>query len=103
MADPADSDLANKTVAEVLADVEAGKVTAQEALDVEQARGDDARSTLVEKLQAAVAGPGGEPSSRALVVNTEVDGTWYGPAHGNADQVPADVAERITNSACWSE
>jgi hypothetical protein len=38
-----------------------------------------------------------------LVKNVAVDGTWYGPAHGNADQVPAEVAEQITNPAAWEE
>jgi hypothetical protein len=36
-----------------------------------------------------------------LVKNVAVDGTWYGPAHGNADQVPAEVASQITNPKAW--
>lgn len=29
------------------------------------------------------------------------DGTWYGPDYGNADEVPSEVAEEITNPAAW--
>ena len=36
-----------------------------------------------------------------LVKNVKVGGTWYGPAYGNADQVPADVAKRIVNPRAW--
>lgn len=38
-----------------------------------------------------------------LIANVEVDGVWYGPAHGNAENVPAGVAEQITNSAAWED
>lgn len=38
-----------------------------------------------------------------LVGNVHVDGVWWGPAHGNADQVPADVAARITNPKAWAD
>lgn len=38
-----------------------------------------------------------------LVRNVKVGGTWYGPAHGNAENVPADVAEQITNPNAWDE
>lgn len=38
-----------------------------------------------------------------LVKNVAVDKTWYGPAHGNAENVPAEVAERITNPNAWDE
>ncbi len=36
-----------------------------------------------------------------LVTNVHVAGGWYGPAHGNADRVGAEVAERVTNPAAW--
>lgn len=36
-----------------------------------------------------------------LVRNVNVDGVWWGPAWGNADQVPAEVAARITNPKAW--
>lgn len=36
-----------------------------------------------------------------LMRNVFVDGKWYGPAHGNADQVPADVAKQIENPEAW--
>lgn len=36
-----------------------------------------------------------------LVKNVCVDRVWYGPAYGNADQVPDDVAAQITNLAAW--
>jgi hypothetical protein len=46
---------------------------------------------------------------RRLIVNVFVDdlpqshsGTWWGPDYGNADQVPTDVAARITNPAAWA-
>lgn len=45
---------ADGTVAEVLARVEAGDITAADALAAEQAKGDDARSSLTDKLQALV-------------------------------------------------
>lgn len=38
-----------------------------------------------------------------LASNVHVDGTWYGPSYGNADQVPAEVAAKITNPAAWGE
>lgn len=38
-----------------------------------------------------------------LVKNVRVDGVWYGPAYGNAENVPAEVAERITNPNAWDE
>jgi hypothetical protein len=50
----AESGAADGTVAEVLARVEAGEVTAADALAAEQAKGDDARSSLTDKLQALV-------------------------------------------------
>lgn len=37
-----------------------------------------------------------------LIANVNVDGQWYGPAHGNASDVPADVAERIGPHA-WDQ
>ena len=43
------------TIKEIMADVGDDKAKAQEALDAEQARGDDARPSLVEKLQAVIA------------------------------------------------
>lgn len=38
-----------------------------------------------------------------LVKNVYVDGRWYGPAYGNADQVPEDVAVKIANPKAWGE
>lgn len=38
-----------------------------------------------------------------LIANVTVGGNWYGPAHGNADDVPADVTEQISNPACWDD
>lgn len=38
-----------------------------------------------------------------LVANVNVDGTWYGPDHDNADDVPAEVAEQITNPDAWED
>lgn len=40
---------------------------------------------------------------RTLKSNVAVNNRWYGPAHGNADAVPADVAEQITNPAAWAD
>jgi len=37
-----------------------------------------------------------------LVKNVIVNGEWWGPAHGRVDP-PAEVAEQITNPACWSD
>lgn len=39
---------------------------------------------------------------RVLVKNVEVDGGWWGPAHGNAETVPDEVADKITNPAAWA-
>jgi len=110
MADEQTPGPADGKVDEVLARVEAGEVTAVEALKAERAKDDDARSTLVEKLvQLAEAipppdpGPAPAAEPRVLVTNTEVDGVWYGPSYNNAHLVPADVAERITNPACWAD
>lgn len=36
-----------------------------------------------------------------LKVNVNVQNTWYGPAHGNADEVPEDVASQIANPDAW--
>lgn len=36
-----------------------------------------------------------------LIRNVNVDGTWWGPAWGNADVVPGYVAVRITNPKAW--
>ncbi len=41
--------------------------------------------------------------SKKLVENVFVDGNWYGPSHGNADKVPADVAGKIDNPAAWGD
>ncbi len=38
-----------------------------------------------------------------LIANVWIDGQWYGPAHGNASDVPVDVAEQVTNPACWDK
>jgi hypothetical protein len=38
-----------------------------------------------------------------LVRNVLVGRTWYGPAHGNADNVPADVAALVVNPRAWGE
>jgi hypothetical protein len=38
---------------------------------------------------------------RTLAVNVAVRGEWYGPAHGNADSVPDEVAEQIGDDA-WA-
>lgn len=46
------ADPASGTVTEVLARVESGQVTAADALAAEQAKGDDARQTLISKLEA---------------------------------------------------
>lgn len=34
-----------------------------------------------------------------LIRNVFVGGSWYGPAYGNADSVPAEVAEQIGDLA----
>lgn len=36
--------------------------------------------------------------SGRLLVNVAVDGAWFGPSYGNADQVPSAVAARIDPS-----
>lgn len=36
-----------------------------------------------------------------LTHNVAVDGAWWGPAYNNADQVPAEVATKITNPKAW--
>lgn len=36
-----------------------------------------------------------------LIANCWVNGKGWGPGYGNAEQVPANVAEQITNPACW--
>ena len=36
-----------------------------------------------------------------LVKNVNVGGVWYGPAYGNEGDVPAAVAEQITNLGAW--
>lgn len=36
-----------------------------------------------------------------LVRNVNVDGTWWGPAWGNANEVPLEVAARIVNPKAW--
>lgn len=38
-----------------------------------------------------------------LVANVAVDGVWYGPAYGNEADVPAEVAERVTNPSVWDK
>lgn len=38
-----------------------------------------------------------------LVKNVKVGDTWYGPAWGNAENVPTDVAAQITNPKAWDE
>lgn len=40
---------------------------------------------------------------RRLVKNVKVGNDWYGPAYGNATNVPDDVAEQVTNPAAWEE
>lgn len=45
------------------------------------------------------AAPAPKTDSRTLVVNVNVDGVVYGPAAGNADQVPAEVAAKIGDHA----
>lgn len=42
-------------------------------------------------------------ASKSLKRNVFVDGKWYGPAHGNADAVPADVASKIENPAAYED
>lgn len=54
-ADSADSGPKVATVDDILKDVGDDKAKAAEALKTEEARGDDARSTLVKKLQAIAA------------------------------------------------
>jgi hypothetical protein len=39
--------------------------------------------------------------AKTLVKNVYVGKVWYGPAHGNAENVPAEVAARITNPRAW--
>jgi hypothetical protein len=39
---------------------------------------------------------------RKLTANVHVDGTWWGPDYGNADQVPDEVAEQITADV-WTD
>lgn len=41
--------------------------------------------------------------SRSLVANVYAGDAWWGPAHGNADVVPEEVAAEITNPAAWGE
>ena len=36
-----------------------------------------------------------------LIGNVFVDNAWFGPAHGNADDVPAEVARQIVNPKAW--
>lgn len=50
--EPDETDPSRGTIDEVVARVEAGEVSAVDALAAEQAKGDKARSTLVEKLEA---------------------------------------------------
>lgn len=38
-----------------------------------------------------------------LIANVCVDGKWFGPAHGNAEDVPAEVGAQITNPAAWDK
>lgn len=40
--------------------------------------------------------------ARVLATNVVVDEKWYGPAYGNADSVPDDVAARIGDHA-WTD
>jgi hypothetical protein len=58
--DDADSGDKPATVKEILADVGNDPEKAAAALDVEKARGDDARSSLVTKLEAIVNPPSGD-------------------------------------------
>lgn len=51
--EPDDGDNGRQTVDEVVADVDAGKISAQEALDAERAA-DKPRSTLIEKLESRI-------------------------------------------------
>lgn len=38
-----------------------------------------------------------------LIRNVFVNGQGWGPGHGNADQVPDDVAAQITNPTAWDQ
>jgi hypothetical protein len=38
-----------------------------------------------------------------LIGNVFVENEWYGPAYGNADQVPADIAAKIPNPKAWAD
>lgn len=40
--------------------------------------------------------------ARKLKANVYVGTEWYGPAYGNADQVPDEVAEKIGDHA-WED
>jgi hypothetical protein len=40
--------------------------------------------------------------ARRLARNVIVDGQWYGPAYGNAHQVPAEAADRIAD-VLWED
>lgn len=50
--------VADSTIADLLKEVDGDDEAAQRVLDAEQARGDDARSTLVDALQKQLAGGG---------------------------------------------
>jgi hypothetical protein len=38
-----------------------------------------------------------------LIANVVVGDVWYGPAYGNADDVPAEVARQIPNPKAWHD
>lgn len=36
-----------------------------------------------------------------LISNVFVENEWYGPAYGNTDRVPSDIAAKIPNPKAW--
>lgn len=58
---------ADHTVDEVLAEVKAGKVTAEDALKMEEERGEEARSSLAEKLRAIINPPAAKAGGKVRV------------------------------------
>lgn len=38
-----------------------------------------------------------------LIRNVHAAGVWWGPSHGNADQVPVEVAAKIRNPRVWAD
>lgn len=74
------------TIPEVLAEVGDDRAKAQAALDAEQARGEDARSSLVEKLEALV---------RTEAVRVQLLVSTANHNAGDIVEVDEDTAERL--------